>query len=413
MDSFLSALLPEHRQYPAIMLDLPLDALSPLKVLGRVSALLCDGGKLFVRPGPHWTYPLVGPPARRSHYLQALAAHFGLVPESRGEPDGLVFVKSASARWSLTQPAADAYGDYRELFLKSFGHGIGPELWRWKYGGGRGRAIGAERDGQAVAHYGGTARKVLFFGEESWALQICDVMVDPAERAVMTKRGVFFQVASAFLDAYFGYDSDYRLAYGFPSYRHLRLAQKMGLYEEVDRIVELRWPAGGRARIHATASLLETRAERDRLIPQLWQSMRRDLKDAIAVVRDAEYIEYRYVARPERVYDFLLVRSRWSTRPLGLAVLYRDGPVCKLMDMVGPLAAIPELVAQARRQASAWGCEVLMAWAAESQLPRADWGDAARVLTDVCIPANIWSEGPDPERLRSRWWAMMGDTEFL
>ncbi|MDD2769343.1 MAG: GNAT family N-acetyltransferase [Methylococcus sp.] len=407
----------ESGRYPAVVLDLDWNSIHPLSVLGPACVVLNNQGKLFIRSGDADTFSIgdtVGPPSRRGYYLRAMAAHFGLEPDSPGVPGFFSFVKANSARWNITRPRPENLEDYRGLFLRSFAHEISADLWRWKYADNRGRAIVAERGGEAVAHYGGTARRIMFSGETASALQICDVMVNPAERAVMTKRGVFFQVASTFLEAYFGYEHEYLLAYGFPNYRHLRLAKKMGLYEETERITELRWTtAKGRIRMNTTARLLDLGIDHSELISMLWRHMRADLQDAIVVIRDPEYIKYRYLLRPERVYEFLLVRKRWSTRPIGLVVLYRDGQECKLMDMIGPLSAMPELVEHARQLAFAWGCNVLTAWVSEGQASRFEWGQVDKVSTDICVPANIWSEGPEPQQIRSRWWLMMGDTEFL
>ena len=42
-----------------------------------------------------------------------------------------------------------------------FGHEMSPEHWQWKYGDGRGEAIGVWEDGALIAHYGGVARRIV------------------------------------------------------------------------------------------------------------------------------------------------------------------------------------------------------------------------------------------------------------
>lgn len=71
-------------------------------------------------------------------------------------------------------------------------------------------------------------RRIQGFGRSGMALQICDVMVDPAERGVMAKRGLVSITASTFLEThleYLGHD----LGYGFPHGRAMQVGERFGL----------------------------------------------------------------------------------------------------------------------------------------------------------------------------------------
>lgn len=64
------------------------------------------------------------------------------------------------------------------LFEKIFKHKMSPEMWQWKYGSERCKAIGIWCENALIAHYGGMGRSVLYFGKPQMAVQIGDVMVD-------------------------------------------------------------------------------------------------------------------------------------------------------------------------------------------------------------------------------------------
>ena len=103
-------------------------------------------------------------------------------------------------------------------------------LWEWKYGHGHGLASGVwNQDGELVAHYGGFPRKVIDAGQVRMAVQIGDVMVRPAERGLMTRKGAFYQAVTHFLSAHVGDGAEFPHAFGFPNRRAMALAQRLGL----------------------------------------------------------------------------------------------------------------------------------------------------------------------------------------
>jgi hypothetical protein len=140
--------------------------------------------------------------------------------------------------------------------------------------------------------------------------------------------------------------------------------------------------------------------------------MRGDLAEGILVVRDPDYLCYRYLRHPERRYDVLTVANRLTGSPRGMAILRRDPDDCKLMDIVAPLGEIPALVEQARRQVAAWGLPKLSAWITSRHAKHFTRDGGEEMPCDVFIPTNVWTPGPPVNEVRDRWWLMMGDTEF-
>ncbi|QJD31491.1 GNAT family N-acetyltransferase [Methylococcus geothermalis] len=355
---------------------------------------------------------------RKMFYLRSLAEHHGFRvcdPTCLGFPRRIVaFRKSGASRWRLVPLNVTHTEGCLSLFHKVFGTEMSRELWAWKYGDGRGRAMIACRGKEVVAHYGATTRRISFLGQETQALQICDVMVDPKERGVMTRRGVFFQVASAFLESYFGYENDHLLAYGFPNERAMRVAEKLQLYAEVGRVVEIRWPAlPYRPHVATVLRRLWRVREEERSLGDLWSKMKRDLAAGILVMRDSNYLHYRYFEHPCFDYVVLVVANRLGGRLRGLIVLRRERDECKLVDLVAPLREIPLLIDHARRQVTRWGLPVLTAWVSATYAGFFRSPGVYKTGTEIPIPTNVWTEGPRFEELQDRWWFMMGDTDFL
>lgn len=390
----------------------------PLKLLAHAHSLLREGGPLIIELDAEDG----GSPGRcheKAFYLKALAEHSGFsrhagpIGEGAG-PLQVVLAKTAAARWRLSEFAPEDLPGCLSLFKETFAAEMSPDLWHWKYGEGRGRAVIGRRHGRIVAHYGATSRRIAVNGRTVRGLQVCDVMVAPGERALMTKKGVFFEVASAFLEAYFGYYDEHELAFGFPNHRAMRIAERLGLYGEVGRISEVRWtPSDQRFRARYAAALIDVSELEDDLLAMLWSRMAADLPDAALVLRDPAYIRYRYQRHPVHRYEALLVRDRLRGRPQGVAILRRDNDEYKLLDILAPLNNIPMLIDAARIAAAHRSLSALTAWISAPYARHLVHGGGVATDTDVRIPANVWTDARSVECLNDRWWLMMGDTDFL
>lgn len=394
-----------------ILLDTQVIGFSPLVLLEQANARLTVGGVFAYRATE--SKSTVVRSRDRNRYFNALATHFGFDSSPQHTDCFVLLRKQRLSRWRLSVPTDDDIG-CRSLFHRSFGTEISPEMWLWKYGDGRGRSVVARRGERIIAHYAGTTRKIAFMHRDLRALQVCDVMVDPTERAVMTHKGVFFQVASAWLEAYYGYYDDHFLAFGFPNRRAMRLGETLGLYAEVARMTELNWtPLEAKSGVSAYSVVLNPDHDHTRLFSSLWKKMRKDFADRLLVVRDPAYLTYRYLNHPLFHYELIAVKQRVTGIPIALVVLKIENDVCRLMDFVGPLAEIPRALAYARRWVGSRGLSRLTGWITDRDVDRFVVSGATPTVTDVCVPCNAWSEGPPPEQIRDRWWLTMGDTEFL
>lgn len=337
-------------------------------------------------------------------------------------------------RWHLGRIAGGRDVEMRALFAEVFGHEMSAAHWQWKYGEGRGIGIGvwanvanvanadaASGKPRLVAHYGGMTRDILYFGQPEKALQCGDVMVAGAGRGSLSRQGPVFLSAATCLEHELGYGAPHLVGFGFPNERAYRLPERLGLYADNGRMVEVAWPAL-KARAVLRLKLRELASADpacDALMDACWEAMRPCLGDFIVGIRDARYIRQRYLAHPDKSYRLFLLKRRFSDEVIGLLVLRlvenetTGERRCELLDVIGALPSIPLLVQHARRIAAQWNCINLFTWLTDNLLPHfALPADAVTQDLGILIPGNQWTAGPSRETLAGHWWLTSGDTDF-
>lgn len=315
-------------------------------------------------------------------------------------------------RWTVdwAHPADEA--QLLELFVRAFGHEMPAAQWRWKYAGLDPLGSVVRLGGRPIAFYGGVPRDVLHLGIPVKAVQITDVMVDPAQRGILTRRGAFFRAASAFAESCVGPGRAYAFAYGFPSERHTRLGERLGLYERVDEILEASWtPSGGRYSLRYRVSVLSP--DDLGLIDRLWCTMAASLGEVTVAMRDSAYVRRRYLRHPVIAYLPLMVRRRFRGTAVGLVVLRDHGENgVELIDVVAPPVSFPVLVAVACRFARSLGRTRVFSWLTPSAARTFSGSHPSLAPTGIAVPTIVWGGRPDLRKLRGRWWLMGGDTDF-
>lgn len=328
----------------------------------------------------------------------------------------LVFEKGKAPRWRITEVTDADQEAIRGLFKQVFESEMTLDLWTWKYVQGQGMAIAAWRGSEMIAHYGGVVRELLYFGQPKKGVQIVDVMTSVKERRFLTRQGPYFLVGATFPEYYVGYGQPTLLGFGFPTHIHTRLAELLGLYAPVGQITEIHWSTQ-KSWSHVFTRIrhlhpLEQPADRE-IIDQLWEQMRPDFQQVIIGQRHWAYVEYRYFKHPHKQYELLMVSHRWWGRPLGIVVLFREQAVCKLIDLIAPIAHIPILIQQTRRIVASWGIPTLSLWITETFAPLFTQTGGTQHPVDVSIPHGIWYEGPPVTEVKDHWWLMGGDTDFM
>ncbi len=400
----------------------PLESSHPLDILAYIVKVLRPGGFFLCYFQRNHVESKITQDENFARNIIAIASRCGLVAMSgieltfaKNDFLPLVFQKKlVPPRWQLGHLADPGYAGFSKLFRDSFNLESNPPLWNWKYGEGRGRGVIATRDGRLIAHYGSTLRAVSIFGDVGTAIQICDVMVDPHERGVMTRQGAMYITTTTFLEIYLGL-LQYDIAYGFPNRRHMQLGERLGLYAEVARMVEIRWrPKTSNpspwTRLHA---LNADSTNYQGMINKVWNRMAKDLAGNIVIIRDWEYIKYRYFRHPVNSYSVFGVISRWTGQIEGIIVVRQENQACELVDMVAPLTKIPKMIDQACRVAKRWGCESLYCWSTDYNAPWLATQEKGVISPlDISVPASLWPPGRETAHLKDKWWLMSGDTEF-
>ena len=326
---------------------------------------------------------------------------------------------------AATAPEAVAM---RSLFQRVFGRELGVQEWQWKYGQGRGSGVAlAARDGSFSAFYGGVTRPVHFFGQPVQACQICDVMVEPSAHTALQRHGPGYQAGASFLETQIGWARPHALGFGFPTDRALRVAERLGLYERVDEVVQLRWPAmpaGVLGDLAHTASMAFRALDLQALdeghldwsaVQAAWAAMAADLRASVLGVRDAAWLRYRYALKPDGAYEALLVPAAQAGVAPGVVIFRRHPDHLEVLDLVAPATRMPALITAVRHEAAASPTPVsVLAWITASHAQHLRQPGDAAVLEplNLFVPANAHTPGVSPAALRGHWFLTAGDTDF-
>ena len=316
---------------------------------------------------------------------------------------------SDQPRWRLALASERDWPQVGELFEAIYRQPLDRELWAWKYADGRGNAVLAFKGDRLVAHYGGMYRDILLGGEPEWAMQVGDVMVHPAQRAVWTRQGAFFLICSTWGEMYGPLD------FGFPLGRNMRLAEKLNLYAQAGKIIESRWTVAETTRPRIGTRLQAVDAQAAAIgaeIDALWSAMAADLCQAAVCVRDWQWLQRRYLCHPSFRYEVVAVRARWTGRLLGVLVIRLHPDECELLDLIGRPADIPVLIDQARRLCALRGRGSLYLWISDTRAQHFQVHGAAQREIDLEIPTDGWTGSPRAGELVDRWWLTAGDSDY-
>ncbi|MGZ8193235.1 MAG: FkbM family methyltransferase, partial [Methylobacter sp.] len=183
-------------------------------------------------------------------------------------------VSDVKAGWQCRWVSEHDQDELLSLFMSAFGLPMPPSLWAWKYAELYKHGVLAHIAGKVIAYYGGIPRSLWQYGNKLTAVQICDVMVAPEVRGILTRRGPFADTADTFLRAQTGADKPYRLAFGFPTGRAASLGEKVGLYARGDTLLEATWTTHSLMRLPFWFKVEPLHQSNHAVLDKLWQDMR-------------------------------------------------------------------------------------------------------------------------------------------
>lgn len=295
-----------------------------------------------------------------------------------------------------------------KLFRDIFGREMTLDEWRWKYTGRENRkvysSVAVNETGDIVAHYGGIPHRMIYQGREVYGLAIGDVMVHSSFR----RTRLFKKVASLVPEE--AVRDGIILGYGFPSERHMRLSEKLGLYEKIEDVFEadkeVKFTNNLRRLIYEFFPLDYD----DSRIDALWESLKERIK--LAVIRDGEYLRWRYQRHPFFKYELWGLKKRWSGRLEGLAVLRDDGERKLLIDFLSPVDSIDILFQEVENCSFRSGKKTLALWFPGYMRHRlAEEGFSIRPAA-TCVPRTTHERTLTKDQMKGQFFYTMGDTDF-
>ena len=210
-----------------------------------------------------------------------------------------------------------------DLHQLVFGQPLDSLWYEWKYGKRSQAGVGLwSPQGELIAHCGCVPRTLYVYGKTQAGLQICDVMVHPQWRGILTRHGPFYSVSHALYQSQIGSGRPFTLGFGFPSPRHLKLAKKLELFNDAGCMWELtwekpkttiNWPWQGR-------DIDPTDSGWQHLINNSWEQMKQNSLQLILGIRDAQYVKERYLQNPLYQYHFRTLKYPFTKYPAGVAV---------------------------------------------------------------------------------------------
>ena len=304
-----------------------------------------------------------------------------------------------------------------ELHNAVFGSSVGVDWFDWKYRDGCSVGIGLWQGRSLIAHCGGVPRSFWQADQMSRFLQIGDVMVVPNWRGVFRRDNPFSAVSRALYGQFLGADKPFKVGFGFPNDRHMRLAVKTGLAWHVADMHQLCWDTPSHhTGMTWTWRVVELPQSWNELtqVAHSWRNMQTSLVPARlrAGVRDHAHVLWRYLKRPDQAYRFAAIKRPWRRSWLGIVVMSEQNPG-QWLDWIGPIEAMPLACLGAQSMARKYGAPQLTAWCSppvEAYLQHT-MVVSRSLAARVCVPINSDLK-PDLDGEFS-WWLMGGDTDFL
>jgi GNAT superfamily N-acetyltransferase len=295
------------------------------------------------------------------------------------------------------------------LFRDIFGREMSLEEWRWKYFGEDNEkvysSIAVSGTGELVAHYGGMVHRMVFNHREIRGLSIGDVMVHPNFRGTkLFKKVALIVPEEAVQDGIV-------LGYGFPNQRAMLLPEKLGLYEKVEDVWEAyKETLFNNSLIRYIYKLFPLGYDEPR-IDILWKSAAKGF--GLSVIRDRNYLDWRYRRHPFFKYEMWGFKSRFSNRLLGMVVLRRDNDKMLIIDFICEENMLKPLFQKTENYAVTCGFKNISLWLPEYLSKKMEEIGFSIRLTGTCIPRTTHEKTLKKDEIKGRFFYTMGDTDFM
>lgn len=342
-----------------------------------------------------------------------------------------------------------------------FSSGVDEHWLAWKYGAEGGTGVGLWTGQEWAAFCGGVPRRLWWGAQPLRGLQIVDVMVRPAWRQAGRSGGAFAQVSRALYESTLGCAKPaghkmHQVGYGFPSHRHLRLAERIGLLRDAGPVWAVVWNESSaavmetvlrqglgaqgsvassltgegdkRSRSDAVMGLVPLSPHEARQAVQVaWRRMKPGLAQGIAADRSWPELHWRHQQAPPTTGQ--AAAQWWALRPLAATaaasaslgvVVMRPAHVeagllkpALWLDWIGPVEHLRTAWAAALQRCRAQGARELHGWFSSAPWALLQHTQAAHVAEVARIGMPVAGDYRVEDLSRLGWWLMAGDTDFL
>ncbi|NEX19237.1 GNAT family N-acetyltransferase [Thiorhodococcus mannitoliphagus] len=314
--------------------------------------------------------------------------------------------------YRIETASADDVPELIDLFETVFGERRRRETWQWKFhdskallGAFNGARSLVARDalGQIVAHAGAVTLPGVHRGRIIPFVQVCDVMVHPAHRGGIGRANLFTRLLRELLSRAEA-DLPGSFRYGYPGRGPYLVGERAGVYAQIEVAMESEVvPRKSRFHLWRVAPLRWD----DGRLDNFWRARNADLP--LSLVRDRQYLQWRYASCPLRTYQLLGV-YRFG-RLVGWVVARSDGERFLLIDILLPQSLLTKAL-----QAVAW--HVLDGAAggdARVWLPLGwrECFDAEFKQTPVVAAHMCWESEFETPYARSTLYYTMGDVDIF
>ena len=312
-----------------------------------------------------------------------------------------------------------------DLFRRVFHLDPSLDHWRWKFQSNpAGRywiRLAETPSGELVGQYAVLPVRMAWEERTIVFIQVVDIMVDPRFRLGLKRPGLFSVLANRSIVDFGGHDKA-SVGYGFPTREALRIGKRVAGYTSLHPVVCLVRDFGqgksGHSRLAAWLYRVQTVERFGQEINCLWDKVRSELP--VAIIRDAQYLNWRYADCPDVRYTMLAASHRLTGTLAGVAILrmgVRGEPVAALVDwLVSRLVTGAALALLSRCQAIARqaGMEQLQAWFPPYSFPyrlfqELGFRPCATMYELVALPL---VPGLSLDWIKERWYYTMGDSDI-
>jgi hypothetical protein len=292
------------------------------------------------------------------------------------------------------------------LFKEVFGKEITVAQWKWKYTvPGKGKIyskIAEDALHNIIGYAGAVPLRGIYRKKPLQFFQIADVMVHPDSRGFLGKKNVFDALMKNLFEAIREEFPDV-FCYGFPGRRPFILGKRIGVYDEIetaeDCVIRPKLSFFVRCRI-GSISWSDSRLD------TLWASLSEIM--LLSLIRDREYLNWRYASNPFYSYRLLGVFSSGELR--GWFVLQDRGEEILVIDFLVDDLLFESALKALRKHLYEQKGKVIRFWLPEKL--RRKSRSCQTKKTQVVVTNMIWKLPLDTRTVREDLYYTMGDIDI-